>query len=99
LTRDEEVRNQAIDEMCDWLESCLQQVDHGSEVFKACTAMVRAMRGKKTVEPEPLPISMTQPGLHEPPPGHPHSRKHGQDTSYPDEQHFPLGRGGTFIDR
>lgn len=44
----QQVRNETIDELCDWLHSCLEQVDKGSEVFKACTAMVNAMRGKKS---------------------------------------------------
>ena len=44
------VRNQTIDELCDWLEGCIAQVDHDSEVFKACSAMVAHMRTKKTDE-------------------------------------------------
>lgn len=43
-----QARNETIDELCDWLQSCVEAVDHGSEVYKACTAMVSAMRGKKT---------------------------------------------------
>jgi hypothetical protein len=45
----EEIRNQTIDELCDWLESCIEHVDHDTEVYKACASMVGAMRGKKTV--------------------------------------------------
>lgn len=41
------VRNETIDELTNWLDSCIAQVDHNSEVFKACTAMSNAMRGKK----------------------------------------------------
>ena len=50
MTPDEktQVRNEAIDELCDWLASCIEAVDHSSEVYKACTAMVAAMRGKKS---------------------------------------------------
>lgn len=42
------IRNETIDELCTWLHSCLAQVDPNSEVYKACTAMVNAMAGKKT---------------------------------------------------
>jgi hypothetical protein len=42
------IRNETIDELCDWLDSCIEAVEHNSEVYKACTAMVKAMRGKKT---------------------------------------------------
>jgi hypothetical protein len=44
-----QVRDETIDELCGWLASCIEHVDHGSEVYKACNAMVAAMRGKKTV--------------------------------------------------
>jgi hypothetical protein len=47
-----QVRDETIDEMCDWLGSCIEGVDHDSEVYKACAAMVKAMRGKKT-QPSP----------------------------------------------
>ena len=43
-----QVRNETIDELCSWLESCISQVDHNTETFKACTAMANAMRGKKS---------------------------------------------------
>jgi hypothetical protein len=43
-----EVRNQTIDEMCDWLDSCIESVDHNDNVYKAGKAMVNALRGKKT---------------------------------------------------
>ena len=42
------VRNETIDELCDWLHSCIEQVSHDTEVYKACSAMVNAMRGKKS---------------------------------------------------
>jgi hypothetical protein len=42
------VRNETIDELCDWLASCIQHVDRDTEVYKACDAMVHAMRGKKS---------------------------------------------------
>jgi hypothetical protein len=42
------IRNETIDELCAWLHSCIEHVDHETEVFKACTAMVNAMQGKKT---------------------------------------------------
>jgi hypothetical protein len=42
-----QVRNETIDELCNWLESCIASVDHNSETYKACTAMSNAMRGKK----------------------------------------------------
>jgi len=44
------IRNETIDELCDWLASCIETVDHNTETYKACTAMVNAMRGKKTPE-------------------------------------------------
>jgi hypothetical protein len=44
----EQVRNETIDELCDWLTACLSQVDRNSETYKACTAMVGGMRKKKT---------------------------------------------------
>jgi hypothetical protein len=43
-----QVRNETIDELCTWLRSCIEHVDHDSEVYKACHAMVNAMQGKKT---------------------------------------------------
>lgn len=43
-----QIRNETIDELCDWLVSCIEHVDHSSEVYRACLAMVTAMRGKKT---------------------------------------------------
>lgn len=46
----EQVRNDAIEEMCVWLEGCIAQVDHKSETFLSCTAMVRGMRNKKTTK-------------------------------------------------
>jgi len=46
------VRNETIDELTTWLQSCINQIDHSSagdhEVYKACTAMVTAMQNKKT---------------------------------------------------
>ena len=42
-----QVRNQTIDELCDWLDGCIHQIDEG-EVRKACLAMVGAMRAKKS---------------------------------------------------
>jgi hypothetical protein len=42
-----QVRNETIDEMCDWLESCIKHVDINTEVYKTAAAMVSAMRGKK----------------------------------------------------
>jgi hypothetical protein len=44
----QQIRNETIDELCTWLHSCIENVDHSSEVYKACTAMVNAMQGKKT---------------------------------------------------
>lgn len=44
------VRNETIDELCDWLDSCIAQVDHNTEVYKACSSMVAHMRTKKTDE-------------------------------------------------
>ena len=44
----QQVRNDAIEEMCTWLESCLAQVDPKSETYQSCTAMVRGLRNKKT---------------------------------------------------
>jgi hypothetical protein len=41
-------RNEVIEEMCVWLEGCIAQVDHNSETFQSCSAMVRGMRNKKT---------------------------------------------------
>jgi hypothetical protein len=41
------VRNETIDELCTWLSSCIEAVDHNTETYKACTAMVNAMKGKK----------------------------------------------------
>ena len=43
-----QARNETIDELCDWLASCIEHVDHNTEVYKACTALVAAMRGKKS---------------------------------------------------
>jgi len=43
-----QVRNETIDELCDWLASCIESVDHDTEVYRACSAMVAAMRGKKS---------------------------------------------------
>ena len=43
-----QVRNETIDELCTWLHSCIESVDHNTETYKACTAMVNAMQGKKT---------------------------------------------------
>jgi hypothetical protein len=48
-----QVRNATIDEMCDWLMSCVQHVDQETEVYKACFSMVTAMRKKKAVDPAP----------------------------------------------
>jgi hypothetical protein len=45
-----QVRNDTIDELCNWLDSCIASVDHNSETFKACTAMSNAMRQHKTQE-------------------------------------------------
>jgi len=50
-------RNEVIEEMCVWLEGCIAQVDHNSETFLSCTAMVRGLRNKKVAvpgTPEPL---------------------------------------------
>ena len=51
-------RNEVIEEMCVWLEGCIAQVDHKSETFLSCTAMVAGLRNKKTAlapgTPEPL---------------------------------------------
>jgi hypothetical protein len=44
----EQVRNETIDELCDWLIGCIEQVDHASDVYKACLAMANGMRKKKT---------------------------------------------------
>jgi hypothetical protein len=43
-----QARNETIDELCVWLTSCIEHVDHTTDVYKACNAMVTAMRGKKT---------------------------------------------------
>ena len=43
-----QVRNETIDEICDWLHSCVEAVDHNTETYMSCSAMVNAMRGKKT---------------------------------------------------
>ena len=42
------IRNETIDELCTWLHGCIENVDHNSEVYKACSAMVNAMANKKT---------------------------------------------------
>lgn len=42
-----QVKNDTIDELCTWLESCIEQVSHDTEVYKACLAMVGGMRGRK----------------------------------------------------
>jgi hypothetical protein len=47
-----QVRNQTIDELCDWITSCLTHVDPNSETHKACTAMVNGMRTQKLPEPQ-----------------------------------------------
>lgn len=44
----EQARNETIDELCDWLIGCIEQVDHASDVYKACLAMANGMRNKKT---------------------------------------------------
>jgi len=44
----EQVRNETIDELCDWLVNCIEQVDHASDVYKACLAMADGLRKKKT---------------------------------------------------
>jgi hypothetical protein len=46
-----QVRNDTIEEMCEWLESCISKVDPESDVHTACGAMVKAMRAKKISEP------------------------------------------------
>jgi hypothetical protein len=47
-------RNEVIEEMCGWLEACIAQVDHASETFQSCSAMVKGLRNKKTAVPETL---------------------------------------------
>jgi hypothetical protein len=58
----QQVRNETIDELCDWLTSCIESVDHNTETYKACTAMVNAMRGKKTSDTATLGTSVASDG-------------------------------------
>ena len=58
----QQVRNETIDELCQWLHSCLAQVDPNSEVYKACTAMVNAMAGKKTSDTASLGTTVASDG-------------------------------------
>jgi len=70
----EQVRNETIDELADWLDACITQVDPNSDVHKACSAMVRGMRGKKT---NPLDVArQAAEGTH-----YPLSSNHGVDFS------------------
>ena len=90
MTPDEktQVRNEAIDELCDWLHTCIEAVDHSSETYKACTAMVVAMRGKKTSRPLVAPNeagTVTSCFTTDSTP----------DTSYPNEKHYPLSNRST----
>lgn len=48
-------RNDVIEEMCNWLEGCIALVDHKSETYQSCSAMVAGMRNKKTAEPDADP--------------------------------------------
>ena len=47
-TEKAQVRNDTIDELCNWLDSCIEAVNHEDNVYRACKAMVTAMRGKKS---------------------------------------------------
>lgn len=48
----QQVRNETIDELTNWLQSCIETLDHKDPVYLGCTAMVKAMIGKKTPEPQ-----------------------------------------------
>ena len=56
------VRNETIDELTAWLHACIAQVDPNSEVYKACTAMVNAMAGKKSSETSSLGTTVASDG-------------------------------------
>lgn len=43
-----QVRNETIDELCTWARSCIEQIDHGSEAYRACAAMINVIESKKT---------------------------------------------------
>lgn len=43
------IKNDTIEEMCTWLTGCIEHVDHDTDVYKACLAMVGGMRGRKEV--------------------------------------------------
>jgi len=58
----QQIRNETIDELCDWLASCIEAVDHNTETYKACTAMVNAMRGKKTSDTATLGTAVASDG-------------------------------------
>jgi len=68
----EQVRNETIDELADWLDSCIEQVDHADNVYKACKAMVNGMRKKKT-DPQNIQRQAAE-GTH-----YPLSSNHGVD--------------------
>jgi hypothetical protein len=42
-----QVRNQTIDELCNWLDGVIEQVDHKTEGYKFGKAMVGGMRQQK----------------------------------------------------
>lgn len=46
------VKNETIDEMAQWLTSCIAHVDHDTEVYKACMAMVGGMQQRKEPDPD-----------------------------------------------
>jgi len=64
LTAEErnKVRNETIDELTNWLQSCIEQVDHSSEVYKACSAMIKAMQAKKQPDTASLGTVVKQSG-------------------------------------
>ncbi len=43
-----QVRNETIDELYEWLHKVVESLDHDTEVYKACSAMANAIRGKKS---------------------------------------------------
>jgi hypothetical protein len=53
MTPDEksQVKNETIEELCTWLTNCIEHVDHETDVYKACIAMVGGMRGRKDPDP------------------------------------------------
>jgi hypothetical protein len=64
MTPDEkaQVRNETIDELANWLDACIEQVDHSADVYKACKAMVNGLRGKKTPDTAALGTGLASDG-------------------------------------